>query len=76
MKSSLDAGRWRVVGNLLTLGVVMGACVGLGALGGLWLDRRLGTSPWLALLGVILGAIAAFREVLRVLTLARERGRQ
>ena len=34
--------------------------------GGAWLDQRYGTSPWLLLLGVVLGSYLAFMEVLRL----------
>jgi len=30
----------------------------VGLFGGQWLDRRLGTAPWLLLVGVLLGAAA------------------
>lgn len=30
----------------------------LGALGGLWLDQRLGTEPWCAIAGLALGVVA------------------
>lgn len=32
---------------------------------GHWADGKLGTDPWLALLGIILGSIAGFRSLLR-----------
>jgi F0F1-type ATP synthase assembly protein I len=38
----------------------MSVCILIGVLGGAWLDSRLGTSPWLLLLGSLLGAAAAF----------------
>jgi F0F1-type ATP synthase assembly protein I len=34
--------------------------LGLGA--GYWLDRRLGTSPWLFLVGATLGLVAGFYQ--------------
>jgi len=50
--------------ELASLGAVMGFCVGLGALAGLWLDRRLNTEPWLALAGTVLGSAAAFQQLI------------
>ena len=35
---------------------------------GQWLDRRLGTGPWLTLLGVLLGASGGFYSLYRKLT--------
>jgi F0F1-type ATP synthase assembly protein I len=37
------------------LGWTLAAAVVLGTLGGWWADTRLGTSPWLVLLGACLG---------------------
>ena len=53
----------RVIGAGLTLAV----SVGLFAYGGLWLDRRLNTSPWLLLLGVGLGITGGMLHLIRVL---------
>ena len=44
----------------------MAIAVVIGTLGGSWLDQRLGTRPWLALLGILFGVAAGFRGVLRV----------
>ncbi len=40
--------------------------IAIGALGGSWLDRRFGTEPWLLLAGVVLGAVAAYRDLIRL----------
>jgi F0F1-type ATP synthase assembly protein I len=48
--------------SLLTqLGFAMAACVIAGAFAGKWLDRWLGTSPWILLAGCFLGGAAAFK---------------
>lgn len=39
-----------------------------GALVGWFLDRLLGTSPWLLLVFLFLGIIAAFRNIIRIST--------
>ena len=45
-------------------------------LGGVFLDRRLGTTPWLTLLGIALGMSAGLTSVLRTaLALDRKRRR-
>ena len=53
----------RAVGAGLTLAV----SVGLFAYGGLWLDRQLGTKPWMLLLlsalGIVGGMLHLIREV-------------
>lgn len=43
---------------------------------GQWLDRRLGTSPWLMMIGVFVGAGASFYSMYRKLTAANERAEQ
>lgn len=37
----------------------------VGVLGGLWLDGRFGTKPWLTVTGAILGMAAGFLEFFR-----------
>ena len=41
--------------RLAGIGVQFGAVISLFALVGYWLDERIGSSPWLLLLGVLLG---------------------
>ena len=44
---------------------------------GRWLDERLGTEPWLLLLGVMVGAVAGFYSLYRQLVIApRDRARR
>jgi ATP synthase protein I len=43
------------------LSVVVAILLGLAA--GVWLDRRLDTSPWLTLAGLVVGVAAAFRNL-------------
>ena len=45
---------------VLTAGLV------LGGLGGLWLDEKLGTEPWLLLTGLLAGFVVGMLEVARV----------
>jgi len=37
----------------------------VGVFGGRWLDRRVGTTPWLVLVGAVLGAAAGMLSVYR-----------
>ena len=51
----------------------MAFCVVTGVLGGLWVDRQIGTVPLFIIAGVIVGAIAAFYGVYKlVVPLLRE----
>jgi ATP synthase protein I len=47
------------------LGLQLGMSIALFAFLGWWLDERLGTSPWLLLLLVFLGAAAGFYSIYR-----------
>jgi ATP synthase protein I len=47
------------------VGLQMGATLGLSAWLGYWLDGRLGTSPWLTIALVFVGAAAAFYSIYR-----------
>ena len=51
----------RALSRLTQLGPRMAVCVLLGGCGGICLDRRLGTSPWLLLTGALVGMLAAFK---------------
>jgi ATP synthase protein I len=37
----------------------------IGLVGGYWLDRWLGTAPWLAMIGLGLGIVAGFANLFR-----------
>lgn len=57
-----ERGYWLNALSLLSqLGLTMGACVFLGVLAGKYLDRWLGTSPWLLLVCALVGAAASFK---------------
>lgn len=46
--------------RLLGLGWYVAICVVVGAVGGVWLDRLTGLTPLFTLLGVLIGTVAAF----------------
>lgn len=48
-----------------SLGLEMGAAVVIGLLAGMFLDRKFGTDPWLTLLFMILGFVAAAQALIR-----------
>lgn len=49
------------------VGIQLAASVVAGLAFGNWLDNKLTTSPWLALLGTILGAIGGIWNLVRIL---------
>ena len=64
------------------LNVFLAALLGAGSivlfrLVGMWLDRKLGTDPWLLIVGVFTGGAAGFWSMYRrLVVLPRERDRQ
>ena len=51
--------------SMASVGLEMGIAVMLGLFGGMWLDRTIGTWPWLMLVGVCLGMAAGMKGVFR-----------
>ena len=56
--------------NASSVGIELGLSVGIGLLIGFYMDRWLGTEPWLMLLWLVLGLIAGFRGVFRAVARA------
>jgi len=52
---------------LSTLGLEMGICVGVGVYGGIWLDKKFHTSPYLTIFGIIIGFGAAIKSFIRMI---------
>jgi len=55
------------------IGVQFAATILIFVFLGVWLDRRLGTSPWLLLVCVFVGAAGGFYSMYRKMTAARSR---
>ena len=62
----------RQMGLLLAIPAMMVIAPLIGLFGGQWLDRRLHCSPWGAMAGLILGFVAAVREIMVMLRKSRE----
>jgi len=58
---------WRQLGFVLSIAFVFPAAIVVGYTVGWWIDNKLGTSPWVSLVGLALGLWAAFRDLLRQL---------
>jgi len=56
---------WRQIGNLSGVGLTLVICTVLGLVGGYYLDRWLGTEPWLLLVGLLFGIAAGFVNLFR-----------
>ena len=63
-----DGSSPRSIMNLMAVGTVLVGCIVLGYLLGGVLDRKLGTSPWLVVAGVMLGTAAGFVGLFRTVS--------
>jgi ATP synthase protein I len=76
-----DSGKPRPVasqaGEVMGAGLQFAGAIILFLFLGRWLDGRLGTEPWLLLIGVMVGAVAGFVSLYRQLVITpRERERR
>jgi ATP synthase protein I len=55
---------FRALGNA-SIGIEMGVATAIGWYAGYWADGRLGTGPWLMLVGLLFGVAAGFRGLYR-----------
>ena len=60
-----DQSAWKALGELSTVGLTLVVATVLGLAGGYYLDGWLGTSPWLTLIGLLLGIAAGFVNLFR-----------
>ncbi len=66
---------WRALGVLATAGITFVVATAGGALLGFFLDRWLGSSPWLTLIGLGLGIATGFRELFRIIKISERQER-
>jgi ATP synthase protein I len=56
---------WKGVGSFGTVGLEIVVAIVLGLLGGRWLDGKLDTAPYLAIVGFFFGVVTAVKAVWR-----------
>ena len=56
---------WKALVELSVVGIALVMCTVIGLAGGYYLDRWLGTSPWLTLIGLVVGIAAGFVNLIR-----------
>ena len=61
--------------QLVNLGTMLFACVAVGLAAGYFADRFIGTSPWLLLIGLALGIVAAGVNFYRTIKTLNESNR-
>lgn len=64
--------RFQGVGPYATLGLDMVLAVVVGLLGGLWLDKKLGTGGWVTIVGFLFGVAAGFNILFKAARKLRE----
>ncbi|MEK6725443.1 MAG: AtpZ/AtpI family protein [Deltaproteobacteria bacterium] len=57
---------FKLVSRYSTIGLEMGFSVFIGLLIGIYLDKFLKTPPWMTIIFLFYGIIAAFRVILRI----------
>jgi ATP synthase protein I len=56
---------WRALGRVGLLGTTLVAATVVGLVLGYWLDRWLGSAPWLTMAGTLLGIAAGYVQIIR-----------
>jgi F0F1-type ATP synthase assembly protein I len=62
-----DARTLKTLGQLGSVGLAFVLALVMGFAGGYWLDRRLGTTPWLTFTGFAMGVAAGILNVVRTM---------
>jgi F0F1-type ATP synthase assembly protein I len=57
---------WRIAGTTGAVGIEIAVAIIIGYLGGRFLDRKLGTEPWISYAGLLAGMGAAIKALVRV----------
>ena len=58
-----------ILGKVLiysSIGIQVGLTVGIGIIGGVYLDQWLGTGPWLTILGLLVGVVSGFTRLFQI----------
>lgn len=59
---------WRSLAMLASVGITLVVATAGATIGGYFLDRWLGSSPWLTLIGLAVGVAAGFRGFFKSVT--------
>jgi ATP synthase protein I len=65
MAPSGEESSWKALAELSSIGMTLVLATVIGLAGGYYLDRWLGTSPWLVMIGLGLGIVAGFVNFFR-----------
>ena len=70
MKPGEEQSAWKALGELSTVGITLVLATVIGLAGGYYLDKWLGTKPWLTLIGLGFGIAAGFVNLFRTVNRA------
>ncbi|MCL2456032.1 MAG: AtpZ/AtpI family protein [Defluviitaleaceae bacterium] len=57
---------FRAIGYMSHIAITMAACVLIGVLLGMFLDSKLGTSPFMVIIFSLLGCLSAFKAMIDI----------
>ena len=66
---------WRSLGMLASVGITFVVATAGATIGGYFMDRWLGTTPWFTLIGIGVGVAAGFRDLFRSIKRAEQQER-
>jgi len=58
-----------ILGKIITyssIGIQSGLTIGIGIIGGVYLDKWLHTGPWLTLFGLLIGVVSGFIRLYQI----------
>ncbi|HLF48800.1 MAG TPA: AtpZ/AtpI family protein [Methylomirabilota bacterium] len=66
---------WQSLGMLASVGITFVVATAGATIGGYFVDRWLGTTPWFTLIGIGVGVAAGFRDLFRSIKRAEQQER-
>jgi|GEM_PF-1052965 Uncharacterized protein conserved in bacteria len=63
LKKHFGTGEAQMLGQASAVGLTFVVAIVLGLAAGWWLDKKLGSAPWLLLAGLLLGVAAGFKNL-------------
>lgn len=72
-----DRNGWYVAYGIYSVaGIQLAVAVVAGLLFGNYVDKRAGTSPWLTIIGLVLGTVGGFYNLIRIMNWQKDRNKK